>query len=245
MGLVTVRRVYAQVLQSDYRPVTIRRAYAQVLTVENVPANLRTVRGQFLQFANDPAALRQVRGMFLTMDAVIPNLLLDFKANLLSKINKVNNTTFTVNDVDFGPPSPLVGERRNSQLTVTARHSSGHSKDVVIQYDRTKIDLVIKDSLTRPLDLTGLTLVSQTLPQINTRYNLALTATDVVEKEIKPGQTSFTLTMAGTSLYFYPGSTIQFGSGIELATEFDQVDLVGFGLPTFAERFPVQDLPSF
>lgn len=245
MGTVTVRRVFAQVLTTDYRTTTIRRVIGQTIEIENKPVNIRTVRGYYLQLANDPVNLRTIRGHYLVVDEVIPNVLTDFKANLLAKINAQNNTTFKVADVTFGIPSVVTGERRNSKITVNAQVSSGHSKSQVVYYDRIKLDHLIKDTTAITLDMTGITSVHALLPQINAFYKLALVPADVLQKTIRPGESSFILTIAPTSLYFKPATQVQFGSGVQLSSEFDIADLDGFSLPTLAEGFLVKDLPGF
>lgn len=245
MGTVTVRRVFAQILTTDYRSITVRRIVGQALEVEDRPLNVRAVRGSYIQLANDPANLRTVRGAYLVVDEVLPNFLQDFKANLLAKINAQNNTSFKVADVTFGVPSTAVGQRRNTQIAVNALVSSGHSSSQVVYYDRIKLDHVIKDTTAITLNMTGITSVHELLPQINAFYKLALVPADVMQKTIRPGETSFILTVAPTSLYFKPATQVQFGSGVQLSSEFDITDLDGFSLPTLAEGFLVKDLPGF
>ena len=245
MGTVTVRRVFAQVLTTDYRTVTLRRVIGQAVEIENRPMSIRAVRGAFLQLANDPANLRTIRGAYLAVDEVIPNLLLDFKANLLAKINAQNSTAFKAEDITFGVPSVVTGERRNTKIAVNAQVSSGHSKSQVVYYDRIKLDHVIKDTTAITLDMTGITSVHALLPQLNAFYKLALVPADIVQKTIRPGDTSFILTIAPTSLYLRPASQVQFGTGVQLSSEFSIADLDGFSLPTLAEGFLVKDLPGF
>lgn len=242
MGTTTVRRVYAQVLSTEYRPATVRRVYAQVLELVDAPLSMRAVRGQYLQLQNDPLSVRAVRGQVLIIEAVLPNFKTNFYTNLMKLINTRNDTTFQVSDFTWGVPELTSGSRYDSQILLTALNSSQHNKTVWINYKRFKLTEVM---LAPPpvWNLTGITKVHQLLDQINAAYNLALTIVDLVNTDVRPS--GFTVQVASTSLYFYPGSSVTFGGAPQLANEFNITDLDGFSLPTLAEGFPVKDLPGF
>ncbi|MND14897.1 hypothetical protein D3C87_1272800 [compost metagenome] len=242
MGTTTVRRVYAQVLSTDYRQVTVRRVYAQVLSVVDAPLNIRSVRGQYLQLENSPTNFRTIRGQMLSIEAVKPSFKTNFYTNLLKLINSRNNSKFVEADFTWGAPELAPTSRYNSQILLTARNSSQHSKTVMINYQRFKLaEILIGEP--PAWNLSGITKVHQLLDQINTAWNLALTTTDVVNTDVKPS--GFTVRVATTSLYFYPGSSVSFGGLPSFEDEYGVQDLDGFTLPDFSTRYPTQDLDGF
>lgn len=109
------------------------------------------------------------------------------EALLLELINRTNGTTFTPAHLAFGPPIPLTGENdvRNTAVLASPLGASGFMKAVTLRYDRLDLAVLAEDRSTE-FERGNAQTVADLLPQINARYGVALTATDIVDSALPP-----------------------------------------------------------
>ena len=240
----SVRRVQGSVLTVARDPLNFRAAGLEYLEIEKTPASVRRIQGSILTVSRDPVALRSFQLEYLELEIRPPSFNQAAWPKLLAKINEYNGTTFTEAMVTFENPTAVkIPGKQNTRLTLVALPGSQHSGKVDVYYPRFSVKTVLKGD-PKPFSRTGMTTVWDTLPTVNSLWGLQLTQSDVVNTPLEANG-DFYITIAPTSLFFIPGERYRYGNSIPLSGEYAVQDLGGFGLPTFVEKYPVQDLPAF
>jgi hypothetical protein len=133
---------------------------------------------------------------------------------ILDAINRRNRTRLTLADVVITRPVPATTEDAfvNSAITVTGTGTTSYTGPDPVHYRRLDFD-----TLLAPRDRTFTVAngevdftMSDLLPQINTRYGLALTTDDVVDGSWSPSPTDYVdvLLEARDQSYAYIGSSL-------------------------------------
>ena len=104
---------------------------------------------------------------------------------LMEQINVENNTELLASDFLFSAPSPatLVYSDVNTQLTLTPKVTSGYFGSRTIYYKRMDINQILSNEQVEIL-ITTETLLSEIIPQINTKYGINLTTDDYIDNAL-------------------------------------------------------------
>ena len=142
--------------------------------------------------------------------ATAPVNLNDAKSVILSVVNQMENTSITVDDVDFGIPQRANGTLpvRNTKIVLSPKQSSGYYGNKTIWYNRIHI------SELGPITVQKGTATSMwgLIPAINAKYGIYLSTTDIIDAALPVNQTgeiAVTLNISQASLMFYAGPVIQ------------------------------------
>lgn len=108
-------------------------------------------------------------------------------ALLMELINRTNGTSFTPGQLSFGTPVALTGENdlRNTAVMASPALLSPFLSTVMLHYDRLDLAELALDRDTS-FERFGAMMISDLLPQINTRYGVALTSADIVDAPLPP-----------------------------------------------------------
>lgn len=101
---------------------------------------------------------------------------------VLDQINNDNTSALTLQQVSFGLPTVVSGTSpvRDTQVTVSAVANEGYSGSVVVQYNRVNISTV-PGSRSTVFPKGSAVNISDLIPQINTAYQINLTAADYTD----------------------------------------------------------------
>jgi hypothetical protein len=135
------------------------------------------------------------------------------EALLLELINRTNGTTFTLAQLAFGPPIPLTGANdvRNTAVMASPLEASAFMNAVTLRYDRLDFAVLAQDRSTQ-FERAGALTIADLLPQINARYGVALTASDIVDSALPPAgaePVEIVLQALQTSLVWQGSATYQ------------------------------------
>lgn len=193
------------------------------------PVKVGAIQGYALVAVAASMRTASIQGYALVRTPNLPNFTIAPQAALLAAMNKQYARSFTLSQVSFGPPVALVGDQDyNTTTLLTPNRTSGYSGTKTMRYNR--VDLALAISGKDPaLPTTGMgSTLWASLAAINTKYALALTTADVVDRSIS-GQSGITITASDTSVLFIPGTTMRIGSQIPtMSAAFPQVELFAF-----------------
>lgn len=231
---VSIRRVSGQVLTRSKDPVNLRAGRLQVMEDSASPASVRRVTAQVLIRPRDPINVASVRVQYLEIDNPTPDFRLAAWPKILETINNNNGFNFTQAMLLPGTPEVSTDPRYwNTKLEVTATPLSGFSGKMYIYFQRYDISVAF-DRLAPLLDLSTANTVHDVLGQLNTNYDLSLTAADVENSPINRAAGTFTLTVKPGSWYFVPGSKFDYQNIYDMRNIFPKQDLLGWDLPASA-----------
>lgn len=126
------------------------------------------------------------------------------KALLLDKMNAVNLTVYPLTETNctIDPPKAIATTKEgfNTEVTVRGIQYRGYIGSVTFRYTRLDLGVLFKNT---PLvaDAPGLQYTTQAVKNINARYGLNLTSTDVAEYGMSDGY-PFTLTALPSCLQY-------------------------------------------
>lgn len=195
------------------RTLSVRKltGYVAVVAVERT-LKLRKITGYAATAIASSASVREINGLALVKPVFYPPFHQPSLKGLLDTINHQHGTRFVEGDLQFGPPSVLSQDFYfNSKLTVVASDFSGFSGEILFRYNRAAISKAFFRKDMTALKTFGSSVVAS-LPAINAKYALNLQASDVVDGPVTAGATTLKLTMAATSYYYLPGSTVTLGA---------------------------------
>lgn len=101
------------------------------------------------------------------------------KEVLVQKINQDNSTTFTVDQLDFGPPvviEPVLN--RNTRIVLLARANSGFTGTTAVTYRR-RLASKWETQVNKVFSANGATHIAELLPQINLAFGTGLVAAEI------------------------------------------------------------------
>lgn len=114
----------------------------------------------------------------MSLNKSSPELLLDL-------INAASGTNYLAEDVSFGTPihrSPAAP--RNTDLVISPTSTAAFPGPRTLNYDRLSLNLMFAQVTRTIVDNVAYTQISHLLPVINTRYDLALSAEDILDGPI-------------------------------------------------------------
>lgn len=131
------------------------------------------------------------------------------KEVLLELINLTDGLNAAVADVTFGIPSKVTDPTppKNTKILITPKTESGFYGIKTVYYNRIHIGEVGAMSVERDGASSHLALI----PALNLKYGLYLTADDIIDKLIPPGDTGLitvVLQINPNSLTWYDGAVI-------------------------------------
>jgi len=167
---------------------------------------------------------------------MFPDLTLPPKEILVDAINAKNfpgilPRAITVSDVIFADPAPFGGDAANSMIVMTTANDPAVQAVLgvgskTVYYNRVRVDQLL-DTATTPLTVGSAVNVSDVLSQINTQYNLNLTAADIIDEAIDQDvePPTATLRLKSTSLIYMGNAVLVFDSGTETVPSLSTVIL--------------------
>jgi len=193
--------------------IEIRKATAYILATVVDPLTIRKVNGYALTTSQDPIDIRRISGYALTDQVKRPSFALSGIVALLAAINKEKSVSLTLDTVSFANPTvnPTTTDYLNTYIKVSAKRASGYQGDYTFNYHRFLLSEAFEGQ-TLSLPATVGSTIWATLAAINTKYGLKLEQSDIVNGAIANGATGFTLTVAATSIYYQPGTTVVLGT---------------------------------
>lgn len=196
-----------------------------------MPTSVKVGSIQGYALTSSAVAMRvgAIQGYALVRTPNLPNFAQDYKTALLAALNKQYKTAFTAAQVAFGAPVALANDQDyNTSVLLTPNRTSGYSGSKTMRYNRVDLANALTGKDTA-LPTTGMgATVWTSLAAINTKYGLALTTADVVDKSIT-GQAGITIFAADTSGLFTPGTFMRIGAQVPtMAAAFPQVEIFAF-----------------
>jgi hypothetical protein len=227
----TFRKTAAVTWTKDPTSVSLRNAKA-VAFASDVGGNLRNLQGYAFQSPLPGGNLRTIRGYaFQSVKPALPlNVTGDLALYALINTNNIALSPWSASNSTLGVPSALgtpLASGQNTQVSLTAKQSSGYSGAMTFQYARRNL----ADAFPTPVAITvpgSATTIYAQLAMINTKYAMNLTQADVVDGPIAAGAASVVLTAKSTSWLFLPGTTAIAGSPPTLASVLTEPNLPGF-----------------
>lgn len=104
---------------------------------------------------------------------------------LLDLLNRDNGTAFTFNDVVFSNPQVIINPTtfRNTKVAINAKVGGQYVGSKVVDYHRIDIAQLLKPQYRRVIGV-GVTISTDLVPILNTRFGLQLEASDIVAEPI-------------------------------------------------------------
>lgn len=198
--------------------------------VSDMGATLRQIAGYAFETVLPAGTVRQIAGYAFEQASPPLNLAVTGDLALYALIN--NNTTFagkwSASNSTLGVPSVDNTQKNcNTKINLAALPVSGFGGNLNLFYNRRTLNSVISASISLG-SIPSNTTVWAMLPTINTKYNINLTQTDVVNGTVLAGATTIALVAASTSWMFVPGSTVAVGLVASLSAVTPVTALSGF-----------------
>lgn len=186
-----------------------------------------------------------IQGKYLKRRKRLPDFTKFGHQALLDRINDLNQTRFTFNDLEFGSPEILYNQPYNTRVRVFAKAPSGLTRYVDVQYNRFRLldALPSKELVDYTPTVTDTTTVHDLLVDINYRYGVALTPNDVYDDPVPTDGSWITLRVKNTSYLYEPEDS----DLIPVSMKITSTDLSGFESPVFSliPAITVTDLTGF
>jgi hypothetical protein len=186
-----------------------------------------------------------IQGKYLKRRKRLPDFTKYGKQLLLERINDLNQTRFTFNDLEFGSPEIQYNQPYNTRVRIFAKAASGLTRYVDVQYNRFRLlnALPSKELVDYSPTVTDTTTVHDLLVDINYRYGVALTEDDVYDDPVPTDGSWITLRVKETSYLYEPEDSDLIPVNLRITT----TDLSGFSAPVFSliPAITVTDLTGF
>lgn len=198
--------------------------------VSDAGATIRQITGYAFETVPPAGTVRQIAGYAFQQTPPALNLSVTGDLALYALIN--NNTTFTgkwsATNSTLGVPAVDNTQLNcNTKINLAALSVSGYGGSINLYYNRRTLGSAISASISLGT-IASNTTVWAMLPTINSKYNINLTQTDVVNGTVLAGATSIALVAASSSWLFQPGSSVAVGIVQALATVTPTTALPGF-----------------
>lgn len=104
---------------------------------------------------------------------------------LLDLLNRDNGTSFTFNDVTFSAPQVIINPAtfRNTKVAISAKPGGQYVGSKVVDYHRIDIAQLLKPQYRRVIGV-GVSISTDLVPILNTRFGLQLEPSDIVAEPI-------------------------------------------------------------
>lgn len=100
---------------------------------------------------------------------------------IVDQINQDNNLSFTVDQINFGAPSPVTESgKRDTDIPVTAVAGKGYVGSNIVNLDRLKGELLFLN-YTPKITVDSPATTADLLPAINARFGFQITTAEIVD----------------------------------------------------------------
>lgn len=170
-----------------------------------------------------------IQGRYLKRRRRLPDFKNFGKTVLLDRINELNNTKFTLNDLEFGTPVAQPDATYNTRVRIYAKPSTGLTQHVDVQYNRYGIlnALPSRELVGFTPTSTAESTVHDHLNMINYEFGVALRPEDVYDDPV-PTDGSWIRLRVKTTSYIYVADD---WDSIAMSDHLSVTDLTGFTAP--------------